>query len=60
VTSPAREQLANLGIQLVAETQSHFLFTRENMIALVARTSEGFGTVGSAGVLTEHGLAYLV
>jgi hypothetical protein len=49
--------LAASGIQLVAETAGHCLFTRDNCIALVERRE---GTIGSTGILTEQGLAYLV
>jgi hypothetical protein len=51
------ESLAASGIQLVAETTSHYLFTRDNCIALVERS---VGTIGSTGIMTEQGLAYLI
>ena len=51
------ESLAAAGIQLVAETTSHYLFTRDTCIALVERS---VGTIGSTGIMTEQGLAYLV
>jgi hypothetical protein len=51
------ERLAALGIQLVAETSAHYLFTRDNCIALVERS---LGTIGSTGVLTDQGLAYII
>ena len=51
------EKLAASGIQLAAETETHYLFTRDNCIALVERRE---GTIGSTGVLTEHGIAYLI
>jgi hypothetical protein len=44
-------------IALAAETETHYLFVRDNCIALVERKA---GTVGSTGVMTEQGLAYLV
>jgi hypothetical protein len=50
-------RLAAAGIQLVAETASHRLFARDNFIALVGRRT---GSVGSTGMLTEQGLAYLI
>ncbi len=53
-------RLASLDIQILAEAQKHFLFAREMCVALVERTEAGFGSVGSTGVLTETGLAYLV
>ena len=51
------ERLAASGIQLAAETDSHYLFTRDNCIALVERRA---ATPGSSGILTEHGIAYLI
>ena len=45
------------GIQLAAETDGHYLFTRDTCIALVEKKE---GSIGSTGVLTEHGLAYLI
>jgi hypothetical protein len=48
------------GIQLLTETRSHCIFTRDNCIALVERTPVGFGSIGGTGVLTPRGLAYLV
>jgi hypothetical protein len=53
-------RLAAAGIALVAETDSHSLFTRDNFIGLVPRVGDGFGNAGSTGTLTEDGLAYLV
>ncbi len=53
-------RLARLQIELLAETKAHFLFARDNLIALVERTETGFGSIGSTGVMTERGLNYLV
>ena len=55
-------QLAELGIELLPlqGLERHFVFCRQGYIALVTRTEEGFGQVGSAGVLTERGMAVLV
>jgi len=36
------------------------MFARDNLIALVERTPEGFGSIGSTGVWTERGIAYLI
>ncbi|MFN7997960.1 MAG: hypothetical protein U0Q18_30350 [Bryobacteraceae bacterium] len=52
--------LGSTGIQLLAETATHSLFARDNLVALVERTPQGFGSIGSTGVMTEQGLAYLV
>ena len=51
------ERLIASGIQLAAETEGHYLLTRDNCISLVERRE---GSIGSTGVLTEHGLAYLI
>jgi hypothetical protein len=53
-------RLASDGIQLASETQGHCLFTRENFLALVERNGAAFGSIGSTGIMTESGLAYLV
>ena len=45
---------------MASESQGHCLFTRENLLALVERNGAGFGSIGSTGVMTESGLAYLV
>ena len=52
----ATERLAASGIQLAAETDAHYLFVRDNCIALVERR----GSIGSTGVMTGNGLAYLI
>ena len=36
------------------------MFARDNLVALVERTPEGYGSIGSTGVWTEQGIAYLV
>ncbi len=36
------------------------MFARDNLVALVARTPEGYGSVGSTGMWTGRGIAYLV
>ena len=53
-------ELGSTGIQLLSETPSYRMFARDNLIALVERTAEGYGSIGSTGILTERGLAYLV
>ena len=52
--------LASTGIQLLSETPSFAMFARDNLVALVERTPSGYGSIGSTGVFTEQGLAYLV
>jgi hypothetical protein len=57
VTERTRARLSERGIQIVAETESHMLYARDNLIALVERRHD---TIGSTGMLTENGLAYLI
>lgn len=56
------ERLVAAGIELVPapEITTHFIFRRDLYAALVERRADGFGAVGSAGLLTERGLAPLV
>ena len=54
------ERLRSRNIQLVSETKGHYVFARDNCLTLVERTEAGFGSIGSTGVMTEAGLAYLV
>jgi len=60
VSPEITDRLAGLNIQILAEAEKHFLFAREMCVALVERTEAGFGSIGSTGVMTESGLAYLV
>ena len=53
-------RLAGCHIQVLSDTKEHYLFARENCIALVERAADGFGSIGSTGLMTESGLAYLV
>jgi hypothetical protein len=55
------ERLAGLGIRLLpAELQNHYIFERDGFIAMVERTPEGFGGIGSPGLLTPKGFAALI
>ncbi len=57
------ERLAAAGIQLapLADLATYFVFERDGFVALVERTKEdGFGRIGSAGLLTDHGFAALI
>src|SRR4051812_5540654 len=57
------ERLVAAGIQLlpVVEIAQHYVFERDGYVALVERkTDGGFGGIGSAGRLTEKGIAPLV
>jgi hypothetical protein len=56
------ERLVAAGIQLLptVEITNHFVFERDGFVALVERRADGFGGIGSAGLLTEKGIAPLV
>jgi hypothetical protein len=60
VSPDTAERLRSRNIQLVSETKGHYVFARDNCLTLVERTEAGFGSIGSTGVMTEAGLAYLV
>jgi hypothetical protein len=42
------------------EITTHYVFERDGFVALVERTPDGFGGIGSAGILTGKGFAALV
>ncbi|MEO8130224.1 MAG: hypothetical protein ABJF23_09955 [Bryobacteraceae bacterium] len=56
------ERLVAAGIQLLptVEIANHYVFERDGFVALVERRGEGFGGIGSAGLLTGKGIAPLV
>jgi len=56
------EHLAAAGIQLLpaVEIATHYVFERDGFVALVERTPDGFGGIGSAGILTGTGFAALI
>ena len=42
------------------EITTHYVFERDDFVALVERTPDGFGGIGSAGILTGSGFAALI
>jgi hypothetical protein len=56
------ERLAAAGIQLLPalEITTHYVFERDGFVALVERRDDGFGGIGSAGLLTGAGFAVLL
>jgi hypothetical protein len=56
------ERLAAARIQLLpaVEITTHYVFERDGFVALVERTPEGFGGIGSPGLLTGTGFAALI
>src|SRR5262249_31681938 len=52
---------ANIQLLPLTQIERHWVFARDGFIALVERTREnGFGQIGSSGLLTERGMAVLV
>jgi hypothetical protein len=56
------ERLAALGIQLVLlpGLERYYVFARGSCATLVERTESGFGRIGTAGMVTEHGMEMLI
>ena len=56
------QKLVDANIQLLAlpEITTHFVFERDGFIALVERVKDTFGRIGSAGLLSDKGMAALV
>jgi hypothetical protein len=42
------------------EISTHYVFERDGFVALVERTADGFGGIGSSGILTGSGFAALI
>lgn len=51
---------ANIQLLPLPDIQTHFVFERDGFAALVERVKDGFGGVGSAGLLSEKGVAPLI
>jgi hypothetical protein len=56
------ERISSAGIQLlpVPQISTHFVFERHGCVVLVERRGEGFGAVGSPGMLSDKGFGALV
>jgi hypothetical protein len=51
---------ANIQLLPITQIERHWVFERGGFISLVERTGDGgFGGIGSAGLLTEKGMAVL-
>jgi hypothetical protein len=46
-------------IQIIAETKEYRVYSRGNCLAMVHFTQAGDSSIGSSGIMTEQGLAYL-
>jgi hypothetical protein len=53
-------RLAALGIGLMAEAKEYSVLVRDTCMALVHFNEAGCASLGSSGMMTENGLAYLV
>jgi hypothetical protein len=51
---------SNIELLPLPEIQTHFVFHRDGFAALVDRVRDTFGSVGTAGLLTEKGIAPLL
>jgi hypothetical protein len=60
VTPEIAPRLHTCDIQLAAQTRDYCMFARGNCVALVQSAEGRFTSVGSSGMMTEKGLAYLV
>jgi hypothetical protein len=60
VTAEIAGRLAALDISLMAEAKAYLIFARGNCLALAQRDEAGFTSLGSSGMMTDAGLAYLV
>ena len=53
-------RLAACDIVMAAQAKDYCMFVRGNCVALVQSAEERFTSIGSSGMLTEKGLAYLL
>ena len=60
MTPEISARLAALDIQMAAQAKDYCLFVRGNCMALVQSVEERFTSIGSSGMMTEKGLAYLL
>ena len=51
---------ANINLLPTARITTHFVFERDGFVSLVERRPEGFGRVGTPGLLTEKGFVALI
>ena len=60
MTPEIAERLAACDIQIAAQANDYCMFARGECLALVKMAEGRFTSIGSSGILTEKGLAYLV
>ena len=59
MTPEIAARLESLRIQLAAQGKDYCMFLRENCVALAQFRDGAFTSIGSSGMMTEKGLAYL-
>ena len=60
MTAEIAARLAACEIQMAAQTKDYCMFVRGNCVALVQCADDRVTSIGSSGMLTEKGLAYLL
>jgi hypothetical protein len=60
VTPEIAARLAACDIAMAAQAKDYSMFVRGNCVALVQTADQRFTSIGSSGVMTENGLAYLM
>ena len=60
MTPAIAARLADSAIEMAAQAREYSLFVRGNCLALVKVEDGRFVSLGSSGILTENGIAYLV
>jgi hypothetical protein len=60
VTPEIAGRLAACDILMAAQAKDYCMFVRGNCVALVQTAGDRFTSIGSSGLMTENGLAYLV
>jgi hypothetical protein len=60
VTPEIAARLAESDIQMAAQAKEYCMFVRDNCVALVQTAGDRFTSMGSSGLMTERGLAYLL
>jgi hypothetical protein len=60
VTPEIAARLASCDILVAGQARDYCMFVRGNCVALVQSAGERFTSIGSSGMMTEKGLAYLI
>ena len=60
MTPEIAARLESCEIQMAAQAKDYCMFVRGNCVALVQSADGRFTSIGSSGLMTEKGLAYLI